>query len=293
MYKTKIIFFLNYLLFLILFPVMSADRQDSADFAPSLSQLSLEDSTLTARLDKIYTYNNVTLNEAATVLNELIRSHINPEEVLLILDVDGVLTAQSIPSLDPFSYVTARSNIVDWIKFLREKGVNIVASSAWNRYELPFLKKGFHETVRRLKNLGLTDVLSLQSESETKTTTELREFSAEGNPLIPIFSYSNGNCCSVTADQEFCDAYKTREELTQLKEPYFRHKALAAYVLFPLKKLKKIKYVFFLDDSLSNTTIFEKTVREYGLYKKAHVYIYTVKEPKDVEEVEDRIKFDE
>jgi hypothetical protein len=193
---------------------------------------------------KKYTYlrkqNNI--RKVARKVSRLLKDEINlvkPEEIAVVLDVDGTLTDHSQPGKHP---VKPRYDSTDVVCKLINQHVNVVISSAWNIFD---------ETLGRLTALGLAKDLGIMDPSQTKFGT----FNVNGTFFDYIYL---GKVVSVRKHP--C-----------LDDIYYRQKALAPYVLGFGTNIKK---VIFADDSGSNIQIFKEDIKKYKLYPKAdHVSI--------------------
>ena len=90
-----------------------------------------------------------TISPVKDIVDGYLRQGYAPQEIAVILDVDGTLTMHADPNLGKSNVPTqAKGNSVEIVKDLENLGVIIIFSSAWNI---------FQETIMKLTDLGLMD----------------------------------------------------------------------------------------------------------------------------------------
>lgn len=171
-------------------------------------------------------------------------------KMLVVFDVDGTLTNKSNPESP--GGIEARGGAVALVRLLKNLGVKVVSSSAWD---------DFGETIKRLDNLGLSKDLGLRGEKKFKArdlyfdmkSHKLTQKKPKKKEAQPVTIVQQGNVASVKTEGQ-----------------YFRNKAIAPYTIYSARKLDKdVKAVFFIDDSEANIETFISDVKQYNLYRKA------------------------
>ncbi len=190
-------------------------------------------------------------------------------QLLLITDVDGVLTSEARPGEPSEVYARGQSTetSVTLIQRLHGAGAQIVASSAWPIFE---------QTMERIQRLGLG--LEFQAEhgvsiidesvSITHDTTDAQfSFLIRGlqEPLSLSF-FRAGNVVSVKSEGS-----------------HYRQKALSPYFISGIREkidLGLVTEVVFVDDSLQNIDIFRQDVERFGLFAGMEVHLITLGDPR-------------
>ena len=175
--------------------------------------------------------------------------HIKPEQILLILDVDGTLTSEGTP--EEGETAKPRGNAVSLMKAFKAEGINLVASSAWD---------DFKSVLVRINDIGLSDTFGVDAKHGQIVNKKEKFPSNEDKLSVDIHWFGIGNVVSV--------------QDPKVDDEFFRQKALAPYLIPALaEKLKKqeIKHVVFVDDSEGNIEIFHQDVERFKLYDKIPV----------------------
>lgn len=195
----------------------SNEYDSSEEFSCVVPQISLEEGRVGLENVELY------------VRDLLEKSKLNPDQIGLVLDVDGTLTNYSDPKAHQ-SPAQGRGNAVPFVKNCIIKGVRVVVSSAWTP---------FGETIQRLKDIGLGDVLGINGGEIQKGEQILFDTSVEYVYL--------GRVASVKG--------KTTDT-----DDYFRLKPFAFHYVFPNLDLKTIKYWIFADDNSDNISLFSQYI---------------------------------
>lgn len=201
-----------------------------------------EDIILNSSIKNIYEY-----------INKLLISGVSPESILLVLDVDGTLTNYSNPNDHIGQPAEPRGDSVQFVKDMVNKGVKVVVSSAWKVQEASGSfddREGFRQTLRRLRDLKLDEVLKLDTNTQPKCGAQ------------SIFRISVGYCHLGLVASVGSDYFD-----------YYRRKAFAFKYVYPDLDLDTIKYVIFADDSEENIAEFRKDILRIGLGKVNEVSV--------------------
>lgn len=191
------------------------------------------------------------LNDVETYVENLLTiEKVKPTAILFFGDVDGTLTNYSDPQCIDYKKFLQRGNAAKFIKMMKEKGVNLVISSAWDN---------FKETLHRLKLLGLDDVLKIDKGSPIKGTKQLDD--NDENSLVEYFQL--GHVASVKYEDSFFGG------------KYYRQKAFSYQFVYPDLDSDSITHVVFADDSEENVSQFKEDILKTKL-KDKNIKIFTL-----------------
>ncbi len=199
------------------------------------------------------------LEDIKAYTGNLLKEGVLPKSILLVLDVDGVITNYSNPkdALSPES-IGARGESVSFIINMIALGVNIVLSSGWPCFE---------ETLQRLRNIGLEAILQIPSiESCAKNDNHI------------LFEDIPTNCChaGLVASVSYHDTF-----ISSLDKPsYYHQKAFAYKFVYPELEEHTITHLVFGDDSDQAVKDFERDFNvlkeKKGLFGAAHLKFFTL-----------------
>lgn len=235
----------------------------------------------------------------------------NSSETLLIVDVDGTITNERDPNqLKPHQPATKRGESVENLRKLMTERASVIFCSAW--YDINAVIKRLEQVGFTEKDLGIIynehfDRLDkLQqgrkyyqiSESQAKSFLydTLRDepfgHSSEDEPYSSSSLSHEESIQEEKTDQPASKSDKYQltfmrsgnvisvrcEEYMNTNYPlYYRNKAFSSMFLAP-ERLQDIKYIYFLDDSLTNHTYFRNDVEKFGLYSDKKINLYLISE---------------
>ncbi|MBX9805394.1 MAG: hypothetical protein K2Y18_06545 [Alphaproteobacteria bacterium] len=169
------------------------------------------------------------------LLDELIvRDHEDPKGIVVIVDVDGVLTDNQNPK--PDDMVNPRRNAIELMRELHRRGFHLIASSA---------QSDLNHTLNRIRKLGLADIFHVGE--STEYSAKIIKIFQEKRFVRSVSVMCLGNVISVHSFSE--GSFPS----------YYRGKALSPLIAFD-GKVDFIRRVVFLDDSSNNIIPFEKDV---------------------------------
>ncbi|MBW8310063.1 MAG: hypothetical protein K0M45_10610 [Candidatus Paracaedibacteraceae bacterium] len=204
------------------------------------------------------------ISEMTAQIYNFLQSGRAPEEISVVLDVDGTLTNQADPtSIKPEDIVVERGAAVKFVQWLIRQKINVVFASAWHKIIEGDPLAGFRETLGRLEKLGFKDLLA---EGATVRGEEWEEKS--------LSVMASGHAVSVK------DRAATAVPGSFRKDIYYRQKAYALWC-FDKNIADKTKAIFFADDSRGNTERFKSDILDAwpSLYPNLQeIYIYTLTE---------------
>lgn len=208
------------------------------------------------------------LSVVSDKVHQLLMNGVSANEILVIFDVDGTLTTVSDPTKyrGRFDYdVSPRDNSPEIVRDLIRKGVNVILSSAWDKFE---------ETLYRVSRLGLLEDLGVKDIMKDTKRNEYPFISVGFLYPIHITMISAGNIASAGRPSE--------------TDGFYRDKNLASWAtsINP----SEIRKVIFADDSKVNVDIFNKNltgISEDGdcegiknIYAHADFFLYLLSKPK-------------
>lgn len=172
-------------------------------------------------------------------VDSLLKDDVKPEEVSIIIDIDGTLTHEPDPSkvrfpenpLKPSPKNSKNYTMKYMVTDLIEKGVNVVFSSAWNNLE---------DTCARLNYLGFGKYLD----------GEKKEGEIHLDDNVYGTFIQKGRAISV----------KKNPWDTFYKEKFF------SAGIYLGEKAQDVKYLYFTDDSREHMKNFKKAVNEHNIY---------------------------
>lgn len=178
--------------------------------------------------------NQANLEDVESYVDALLEiPNLNPHQIGLVIDVDGALTNYS----DPLAHqgpAQARGNAAQFVKKCVERGINIIVSSAWTLFE---------ETIQRLKDIGLGDILGINEGQIQRGESDLFGTSVEYAYLGLVASVKNKE-----------GTYLLSQRCMDIK--FFRLKAFAFPYVYPTLDLKTINHWVFGDDGSDNVSLF-------------------------------------
>ena len=203
-----------------------------------------------------------TVSEMIAPIYNCLQSGIAPEEISVILDVDGTLTNQSDPTyLKAEDTILERGAAIKFVRWLIRQKINIVFASAWHKIVEEDPLAGFKETLGRLEKLGFKNLLTEKATIRNEEWEEKR-----------LSVMAAGHAVSVKDIQMTFVAGSLRKDI------YYRQKAYALYY-YDQEVAAKTKTIFFADDSRGNTQRFKLDILDSwsSLYPKLQeIYIYTL-----------------
>lgn len=186
---------------------------------------------------------------------KLLEKGVQPQSILLILDVDGTVTNFSNPTESPNQEdIKARGDSVSFIEKMVTVGVNIVLSSAWPSFE---------ETLQRLKNLHLEEILKI--------------------PNALPWAYQDTHMLYNDINIKYCHAGLVASvgyfvPLGFFKVPHYYQKAFAYKLVYPDLNEHTITHVIFGDDNEQPIKDFERDINtlkdKKGLFTSAEVKLF-------------------
>lgn len=156
--------------------------------------------------------------------------------VLVVFDLDGTLTMEQNPDDTEYGIKATRPRVafVNFLQYLLDNGVQVIISSAWDKFE---------GTVGRIQAIGLSGMLA----------GETQEFS--GNIDVKFRDRWDTERVNILQNGSVISCSEPRTE-----NRYFRHKAFAA--LYATKSAKGTAY-FLIDDSDKNVKLFGEDMQGY------------------------------
>lgn len=198
------------------------------------------------------------LEDIKTYTGNLLKEGVLPKSILLVLDVDGVITNYSNPkdALSPES-IGARGESVSFIINMITLGVNIVLSSGWPCFE---------ETLQRLRNIGLEERLQI-SNADSYTKND--------NHMLFEDICTKFCCFGLVASVSYSDM-----STMCFGKSYYHQKAFAYKLVYPELEEDRITHVIFGDDSDQAVWDFEKDFNilknKKDLFKTANIKLFTL-----------------
>jgi hypothetical protein len=182
-----------------------------------------------------------------------------PQELLIVVDVDGTLTDVANPN-SIHSGVKARGSSVTMIDRLLADHVKVVISSAWH---------DFSATLHRLDEIGLGKNPGLKSTHENSYPDSINPRSAEisvtqdqaehtAHSKISVEYARSGQVVSVRAQDE-------------LDHKYFSQKALAPYLVWSAAEMAQMRRVIVIEDSVRNINQFDSDIKKHNLFPNAKI----------------------
>ena len=190
-------------------------------------------------------FTDQTLKQVEEHVEKLLGNGFTAEQILLVLDVDGTLTNYSDPddhkNDKPFG---ARGNATNFVTGMVNSGVQVVVSSAWDKFE---------DTLGRLEKIGLSEALNVNRNDIKCNNDEL-----ELNNKIFKLNYCKVGFVASVMDVDF-------------NSIFYRQKAFAFKYVYPEMDMTQIKHVVFADDSGGNIKIFKEDIERSQLFPMAHI----------------------
>jgi hypothetical protein len=190
-------------------------------------------------------------NQVKTYTENLLEKGVQPESILLVLDVDGTVTNFSSPTGEN---IGARGASVSFIEEMLTLGVKIVLSSAWPSFE---------ETLQRLRAIGLEEILKIPN-----TSSWLKK---DGHIL---YDDTNTKYCHLGLVASV--GYFSPE--SYLKTPHYYQKAFAYKLAYPDLSEQTIAHLIFGDDAEQPIRDFERDINTLknnkGLFTSAEVKLF-------------------
>jgi hypothetical protein len=182
------------------------------------------------------------LQQVQEYLDFLINSGVAPNEIALVLDLDGTLTTEDTPSNLHIKFLTVkeRDSSTTFVKKYVNSGMNVIVSSAWNN---------LLATVKKLELLGLKETLGVYNSVE-----ELNNTPSDWNGFKVLCA---GNVVSVRKENIF--------------DKYYRCKAFSIKLAYPEINVNQIKHVIFVDDSGGNVQLFAQDIGDNRIGLNADV----------------------
>lgn len=222
-------------------------------------------------------YNNVdSITQLMPRIEQYLKAGILPNEIFVVLDVDGTITNKGTPSTNgPFNVAQPRGLAPEMVHWLIDGGINVLFASAWATFNQLSEKReksnqGFFQTVERLSSpaIGLDRYLTGTSK---KIKSNLNGKAVEG--------MKQGRAVAIAID----DINKLDKSFK-----FYRQKAYAPYFYDP-KKSKEMKVLIFADDSPTNSKVFVNDLEWYNPYlnlRAIDLYVlnntYTPEEKSDI-----------
>ncbi len=196
------------------------------------------------------------LEDVEAYVGQLLTDGVQPESILLILDVDGTLTNFSKPQ--DSQNIGARGGSVAFVKNMVERGVKLVISSA---------HPSFEGTLGRLRDLGLEEVLQIPRTGSYNKSDEYILFDD-----IKVRFCHFGLVASVAY---FMDT------ASFMPMPFnYYQKVLAYKFVYPALKEKTIEHVVLGDDNAQIVADFGRDFKrlkeEKGLFSSAQTKLFTL-----------------
>ncbi len=178
------------------------------------------------------------------------------KSILLTLDVDGTLTNFSKPQES--QNIGARGESVAFVKNMVEQGVKLVISSAWPSFE---------ETLERLRNLGLEEILQIpRTQSYIKRDEHI------------IFDDIKVKFCHLGLVASVAYFMSTTSFIPM--PVHYHQKAFAYKLVYPDLDEQAITHGVFGDDNSQNVMDFGRDFNalkvQKGLFNSAQLKIFTL-----------------
>lgn len=192
------------------------------------------------------------------------------DKFTVVVDLDGTITIDPDPShlQGRFDYdVAEKGDAVAVIKELVAMGVNVVISSAWDRFDETLYR--LHQ-LDLLETMGITDLLADIQHLRFKFDYAV-DYGADGlfNEPSEVEMFAAGNIVSA-----------------RISDDFFREKARAPYGA-KTQNVNETKYVFFADDTTTNITRFKSGLlysNVFGVCERAFIYSIKDKVPQSSED---------
>jgi hypothetical protein len=208
--------------------ILTADQTDQTDQCAEITNRvpALDQRGSQSRANSVDLTNVDDIRRVLSHVQELIQTGMDPEEILVEFDIDGVLTNYSEPKvLQNQKEIRLRTHALDVVNELRELGVDLIASSAHG---------DFRGTLDKLRHIGLDEQFKV---SGCKIETGIYQ-THQGEDL----EYSR--CGSVVS-------------VKSPKDRGYKRKAFSP-IVGRGDNLKKVKRVVYVDDRLDFILQFKK-----------------------------------
>lgn len=188
-----------------------------------------------------------------------------PNQVAVILDIDGTLTLYSEPTRAPgymLSHIPPRPGAVELVQGLAADGFSLVFSSAWNVME---------QTIEKLRFLGLENEADITSPTPIETGT-FQQLHTDGR-MATLHYMRKGKAVSLAIQS----LPGSRGD-----GPNYVRKALAPLLSMTEVQRSQIRAVLFVDDNLSYIQRFREDMQNYRPFGVNHpTVIYAPLTPVD------------
>lgn len=164
------------------------------------------------------------LQPVKTHLEKLIQEGYHPEELLVISDVDGVLTNYSNPKTI-VAELQPRTGVKELLNYVKKKNIPFLASSAWNKSS---------DTLEKLQML--------------EETLQLNQFLTQGCKKFQTHKNQDHEITQCGRAVNVKDRYT-------IGDPFYHKKAFSALYGLSLEAQKKIKRVIFIDNSALDNSL--------------------------------------